>query len=78
MVPDLDKDKVLESYRRYLSFVANHLPTYTEMLLNMNEKLSDEEYLGDTKGLLRPDTAYDPQVAYQLVHDELIIRLKNK
>lgn len=78
MVPDLDKDKVLESYRRYLSFVANHLPTYKEMVINMNEKLSDEEYLGDTNGLLRPDTIYDPQAAYQLVHDELLVKLKKE
>lgn len=76
MVPDLDKGKVIESCRRYLSFVSSRLPTYKEIVLNMKEKLQDEEYLGDTRGLLRSGMVYDPQAAYLQVHDELITMLK--
>lgn len=73
---DLDKEKVMVSYRRYLSFVASHLPTYKEYNLNMAGKLQDPEFLGDTEGLLRPGLEYDPLAAWQTVHDLLILSLK--
>ena len=71
----LDKDKVMKSYERYLGFTASHLPTYKEFVLNMSEKLQDEEFLTDTEIILGPQVKYDPQEAYKLVHDELIVRL---
>lgn len=71
----LDKDKVMKSYERYLGFTASHLPTYKEFVLNMSEKLQDEEFLTDTDIILGPQVKYDPQKAYKLVHDELIVRL---
>lgn len=74
-IPDLDCNKVMESYVRYLSFVASHLPTYKGFISNMQEKLEDEQYLGDTLGLLRPGTVYDPEEAWKFVHDKLIVRL---
>ena len=76
MVPNLEKDKVIECFQRYLSFVATHIPTYKEMVLNMNEKMLDDEYHGDISGLLRPGVVYDPMEAYQVVHDELLVRMK--
>ena len=43
--------------------------------MNMSEKLQDEEFLTDTDIILGPQVKYDPQEAYKLVHDELIVRL---
>lgn len=65
----------MKSYERYLGFTASHLPTYKEFVLNMSEKLQDEEFLTDTDIILGPQVKYDPQEAYKLVHDELIVRL---
>lgn len=74
-VPNLDCGKVLKSYFNYLSFVASHLPTYKEFTLNMETKLQDAEYLADTDFILMPGIKYNPEEAYQLVHNELLIHL---
>ena len=71
----LDKEKVMQSYEKYLGFTASHLPTYKEFVMNMEEKLQDEEFLADTDIILGPQTAYNPQDAYKMVHDNLIVRL---
>ena len=42
-IPELNKEKVLQSYERYLGFTASHLPTYKEFVLNIEEKLQDTE-----------------------------------
>lgn len=42
----------------------------------MAEKMKDDEFLSDTDIILGPQEKYDPQEAYQLVHDKLIQKLK--
>ena len=76
MSPNLDIDKVMKCYERYLGFTASHLPTYKEFELNMAEKMKDDEFLDDTDIILGPQENYDPQEAYRLVHDKLILKLK--
>jgi predicted nucleotidyltransferase component of viral defense system len=71
----LDIDKIMRSYREYIDFVVGNPPTQKEYLLNMELKLQDEEFLGDTEMLLRPDENYNPQEAWKLVKAELIERL---
>ena len=74
-MPDLDKEKVMEAYERYIGFTASHLPTYKEFVLNMEEKLQDEEFLADTDLILGPGVQYDAADAWAKVHDELVVRL---
>jgi predicted nucleotidyltransferase component of viral defense system len=70
--PDMDKDALLHSYREYMRFSVKNPPTRREYILNMEEKLADSEFLGDTKALLRPDVPYDPKEAYDLVKSTLL------
>lgn len=72
----LNPDRVLTAYNRYLRFVASHAPTYKEFVINMEEKMKNPDFLGDTVGLLRPKLGYNPQNAWEKVHDELISRLR--
>ncbi len=39
-------------------------------------KLHDAEFLGDTTGILRPESSFDPMVAYEVVKELLIDRLQ--
>ena len=75
MVPELDKEKVMQSYERYLEFTASHLPTYKEFVLNMEGKLQDEEFLTDTDMILNPGQEYNPTMAWEKVKEELVERL---
>ena len=75
MAPELDKEKVMQSYERYLGFTASHLPTYKEFVLNMESKLQDEEFLTDTDMILNPGLEYNPATAWEKVKEELVERL---
>jgi len=68
----LDKEALLYSYREYMKFSVEQPPTQKQFLLNMEAKMQDMEFLGDTTALLRPDVPYNPQEAYELVRTQLI------
>lgn len=70
--PDLDINALLQSYREYMNFSVEKPPTQREFLLNMETKMQDSDFLGDTTALLRPDISYDPHAAYEQVRAILI------
>ena len=73
---ELNFDQILTCYREYMSFVVGtNAPTQKEFLLNMEEKMLDSEFLGDTQLLLRNGEAYNPQEAYELVKASLLNRM---
>ena len=72
---NLDADKIIHCYREYIGFVVSQPPTQKEYLLNMEQKIEDDEFLGDISMLLRPDENYNPQVAWGLVKTKLNARL---
>ena len=62
--------------REYMEFVVDHVPTYKEFIINMEDKMQDDEFLGDTKQLLRPDEEFNPHKGYEVVRTLLIDRLQ--
>ena len=71
-----DADEIIQCYNRYMSFVVDKPPTYKQFVNNMETKMTDLEFLGDTAGLIRSEMAYDPVVAYQIVKETLIDKLQ--
>lgn len=71
-------DKVLECYRKYMEFVVGRAPSYKEFVMNMDEKMLDEEFLNDVQPLLRPEIQFDPHQAYPLVYERLIDNMPGK
>jgi len=74
-VPELDKQAILHCYQKYMEFVVNQLPTKKQFIQNMEAKMQDAEFLGDTAALIRTDEKYKPEEAYELVRTEIIERL---
>ncbi|KAA6302549.1 MAG: hypothetical protein EZS26_001381 [Candidatus Ordinivivax streblomastigis] len=72
---EVNADNIIRCYHRYMDFVVDKPPTQKEYLLNMEQKITDEEFLGDVNMLLRPNEIYNPQEAYELVKSQLIERL---
>ena len=68
----------MTAYDRYLRFVASHAPTYKEFVLNMDEKMQNPEFLGDTTGLLRPGLTFEMQPSWEMVRDIIISHLKGQ
>jgi len=75
MLPDLNLDEIIQCYRAYMKFVVDRLPTQNQYLRNLEEKLLDTEFLGDTTALIHPDEEYNPHEAFELVKARLIERL---
>lgn len=66
---------ILQCYERYMSFVVEHIPTFKEFVLNMEEKMNDDEFLTDMNLLLYPNMEYNPKEAYLMVKNRLIDKL---
>lgn len=73
--PTLDIINLMECYHRYMDFSVDHPPSQREYILNLEAKMKDAYFLGDTKALLRPETSYDQNEAYDLIRKELIERM---
>jgi predicted nucleotidyltransferase component of viral defense system len=72
---NLDTENIIRCYHEYISFIVDNPPTQKEYLLNMEQKIKDEEFLGDTAMLLRPDENYNPLEAWKLVKSQLIEKI---
>lgn len=71
-----DADEIIQCYNRYMAFTVENPPTYKQFVNNMEAKMTDEEFLGDTMSLLRPEMSFEPLSSYQLVKETLIDRLQ--
>jgi len=69
---DLDVEALLHCYRQYINFSVSKPPTRREYTINLETKMQDSEFLGDTVALLRPTILYDPQIAYEFIKKRLI------
>lgn len=72
--PGLNPDNVIFCFKEYMKWEDKN-PTYKLYVSNMEDKLNNAEFLGDTKTLLRPDEIYDAQEAYKIVKEIIIDKL---
>ncbi len=76
---DLDMDKVMECYNRYMEFVVDKAPTYKQFMQNMELKMSDTEFTGDMDILLRTGSeSFNPERAFELIKTAFIDRMPGK
>lgn len=75
----VDAQKVLDCYNRYMDFSVEKPPSYKQFMQNMEQKMQDPEFLGDTELLLRPDAGrFEPERAFQMVRETFIDRLPGR
>lgn len=72
---EVNVENVIACYRQYMKFVVSTPPTQREFLQNMELKMQDNEFLGDTAMLLRVSETYDPHHAHQLVRSAILEKL---
>ena len=68
-------ENIIRCFREYIGFVVDKPPTKKQYLQNMELKIQDEEFLGDTNMILLPNEIYNPLEAWELVKNELIEKL---
>ncbi len=70
-----EADKTVGAYRQYMNHSVGRPPSRKEFLMNLDAKMQDSEFLGDTTALLRLTEEYDAQSAYELIRTELIEKI---
>jgi len=75
-VPDINKGALLQCYHTYMDFVVDEPPTQKVYLQNMEAKMQDDEFTGDTAALIRPTETYDQMTAFELVRSELLEQIE--
>lgn len=65
--PDINIDEILRCYHRYIGFSVAQPPTHKQFVLNMQEKLVDPEFIGDTELLLRPEIKFNVISGYRVI-----------
>jgi predicted nucleotidyltransferase component of viral defense system len=74
-ITDVNPEIIIRCYKRYMNFVVSQLPTHKQFILNMENKMTDSDFLEDMVGLIRSDETYDIQEAYRTVKEKLIDKL---
>lgn len=72
----LNTDNVMHCFQKYMENEGKQ-PVHSLYTSNMNDKLNNTEFLGDTNNLLRPGTVYNPLASYEIVKEKLIDNLLN-
>ena len=71
----LSKEKIIQVFQHYMKHEVTGIPPKESFLKNLEDKMNNPEFLGDTTALLRPDETYDPLEGFRLVKSELIDKM---
>ena len=69
---EVDVDRLLRCWTRYMSVDGHMPPTRDEFVENMEQKISSADYLNDMVDILRPGVSFDPLGAYGHVRATVI------
>jgi predicted nucleotidyltransferase component of viral defense system len=74
-IDSLSKEKIIQVFQQYMKYEVTGIPTKASYLKNLEDKMNDPEFLGDTTALLRPDETYNPVEGFALVKKELFEKM---
>lgn len=72
---DIDISKLIQCYKEYINFSDGASPTSKMFVVNMVEKMSDDEFRNDIFTILRPEVEYDNDLAYKKISEEIIRKI---
>lgn len=68
-IDSLSKEKIVQVFQHYMKHEDTGIPSKGSYLKNLEDKMKDPEFLGDTTALLRPDETYDPNEGFDMVKE---------
>ncbi len=74
-VANIDINKVIQCYHSYMRHSEGASPAQDLYIKNVEEKMSDPEFIGDTTALIRPDENWNAKEAYQLIKIEILEKI---
>lgn len=73
--PDILIEDIVHSYKEYMNKNTGSIPSIAIFQENLNDKMEDDEFLGDTSSLLRPEEIYEPLEAFNSIMKNIIEKL---
>ncbi len=67
--------EIIKCYHRYIKHSGGKLPDKEMYIDNIEEKMDDPEFIGDTTALIRPDEDWNAVDAYSLIKTEIFEKL---
>jgi len=74
-ITDLDINKVIQCYNAYMKQVDAEPPKQEIYIENIEEKMSNPEFIGDTIALIRTEEDWNAEEAYKLIKTEILEKL---
>lgn len=71
----LNIENLIMCYSKYMHFSVGGSPSQKEFIDNIELKMKDSEFIGDTTALLRPTEKYDQHKAYDNIKNSLLLKL---
>lgn len=72
---EIDINEVIKCYYNYMNHSNEEAPDRELYINNMEEKMNDPEFIGDTTALIRPEENWNPVEAYKLIKTEIFEKL---
>jgi predicted nucleotidyltransferase component of viral defense system len=72
---DVNIQRLIYAFKMYMRFSVTECPSQKMFLQNLEKKIFDEDFVGDTALLLRPDEDYDISKAFEYVKNEIILKI---
>lgn len=69
-----DANKIVNAWKHYMNEEGNSV-SQAEYLDNLEKKMTDKDFLGDTRGLLRAGLNYNVEDAFEFVKRELLEKI---
>lgn len=73
---EVDVNKVLLCYRKYMEFKGGKTPSYKQYVNNIQKKMIDAEFTNDMQSLLRPGIMFNAGDAYSLIYETFIDKME--
>jgi predicted nucleotidyltransferase component of viral defense system len=71
----VDVAKLLLCYSEYMNFVVDKPPTTKQFLLNIDEKLLDNEFVNDIRAILRPNVVYENTTTRDFIKQKIELKI---
>lgn len=72
---NVDTEKLIHCYKTYMNYSVEKPPTQKQFLSNLEEKVTDNEFMNDIQIVLKPGTKFNNEKAWGLVKKDLIEKL---
>ena len=74
-ITELDINKVIQCYYTYMKQTKAEPPTQERYIENIEEKMRNPEFVGDTIALIRPEENWNVEDAYHLIKSKILEKL---